>query len=221
LVISCHILYYSIFLIQIECRCEESIAEEKRRSREAISRVERDRDSQLSAITDRLSVAEQEASGLRQEVRLLRGVAETLRANADVTARAHRDAQEQVSELSAQLSAAREAERREREAAATSTAMLAAAKGELQRLREVPPPPPDPRLDELRNELTLLRTQNKSLSEAQEELQAQILTRGVEEGRSLLDGVSGPLVAGNSLAHEFSQMSDDEVKYFNVPNIKA
>lgn len=50
-----------------------------------------------------------------------------------------------------------------------------------------------------------------ALSEAQEELQAQILTRGVEEGRSLLDGVSGPLVATNSLAHELSQMSDDQV----------
>lgn len=48
-----------------------------------------------------------------------------------------------------------------------------------------------------------------ALSEAQEELQAQILTRGVEEGRSLLN-VSGPLVA-NSLAHELSQMSDHEV----------
>lgn len=52
-----------------------------------------------------------------------------------------------------------------------------------------------------------------ALSEAQEELQAQILTRGVEEGRSLLDGVSGPLVGTNSLAHELSQMSDDEVIY--------
>lgn len=52
-----------------------------------------------------------------------------------------------------------------------------------------------------------------ALSEAQEELQAQILTRGVEEGRSLLDGVSGPLVGTNSLAHELSQMSDDEVTY--------
>lgn len=50
-----------------------------------------------------------------------------------------------------------------------------------------------------------------ALSEAQEELQAQILTRGVEEGRSLLDGVSGPLGATHSLAHELSQMSDDEV----------
>lgn len=52
-----------------------------------------------------------------------------------------------------------------------------------------------------------------ALTEAQEELQAQILTRGVEEGRSLLDGVNGPLCATNSLAHELSQMSDDEVNF--------
>ncbi|XP_035444622.1 rab11 family-interacting protein 4B isoform X1 [Spodoptera frugiperda] len=196
---------------EIECRCEESIAEEKRRSREAISRVERDRDTQLAAITDRLSAAEAEASELKQEVGRLRGVAETLRANAEAAARAHREAQEQVAELSAALSSAREAERRERDAAATANSLLATARQELQRLRDAPPPPPDPRLDELRKELTLLRTQNKSLSEAQEELQAQILTRGVEEGRSLLDGVSGPLVGTNSLAHELSQMSDDEL----------
>ncbi|KAJ0178169.1 hypothetical protein K1T71_005992 [Dendrolimus kikuchii] len=196
---------------EIECRCEESLAEEKRRSRDAIARVERDRDTQITALTDRLTAAEAEASDLKQEVGRLRGVAETLRANAEAAARAHREAQEQVSELAAQLSAAREAERRERENATAATEMLNTAKIELQRLRETPPPPPDPRLDELRKELTLLRTQNKSLSEAQEELQAQILTRGVEEGRSLLDGVSGPLVATNSLAHELSQMSDDEL----------
>lgn len=91
----------------------------------------------------------------------LRGVAETLRANAEAAARAHREAQEQVAELSAALSNAREAERRERDAAATASGLLATARHELQRLRDVPPPPPDPRLDELRKELTLLRTQNK------------------------------------------------------------
>ncbi|XP_073946991.1 rab11 family-interacting protein nuf [Choristoneura fumiferana] len=195
---------------EIECRCEERIAEEQKRCREAVARVERDRDAQLSAFSDRLAAAEAEASDLKQEVGRLRGVAETLRANTDVAQRAHREAQEQVGELVAQLSAAREAERKEREAAAAATSLLAAAKMELQNMRETPPPPPDPRLDELRQELTLLRTQNKSLSEAQEELQAQILTRGVEEGRSLLDGVSGPLVA-NSLAAELSQMSDDQL----------
>ncbi|RVE50724.1 hypothetical protein evm_004634 [Chilo suppressalis] len=197
---------------EIECRCEERIAEEQKRCREAIARVERDRDTQLAALNDRLATAETEASDLKQEVGRLRGVAETLRANAEMAARAHREAQEQVGELAAQLTAARESERRERESAAATAELLASAKLELQRLKEAPPPPPDPRLDELRKELTLLRTQNKSLSEAQEELQAQILTRGVEEGRSLLDGVSGPLVATNSLAHELSQMSDDELQ---------
>lgn len=95
------------------------------------------------------------------QVGRLRGVAETLRANTDVAQRAHREAQEQVGELVAQLSAAREAERKEREAASAATSLLAAAKMELQNMRETPPPPPDPRLDELRQELTLLRTQNK------------------------------------------------------------
>ncbi|XP_021207250.2 rab11 family-interacting protein 4 isoform X3 [Bombyx mori] len=197
---------------EIESRCEESIAEEKRRSREAITRIERDRDSQIAALTDRLTAAETEASHLKQEVGRLRGVAETLQANAENLSRAHREAQEQVGDLAAQLSAAREAERREREAAAAAGVLLAAARRDLLALRDAPPPPPDPRLDELTKELVLLRTQNKSLSEAQEELQAQILTRGVEEGRSLLDGVSGPLVATNSLAHELSQMSDDQLQ---------
>ncbi|GBP54277.1 Rab11 family-interacting protein 4A [Eumeta japonica] len=196
---------------EIECRCEERLAEEQRRCREAVARAERDRDVQLAALAERLAAAEADASDLKQEVGRLRGVAETLRSNAETAARAHREAQEQASELAAQLAATRDAERREREAAAAANELLAAAKRELEKLRTVPPPPPDPRLDELRRELTLLRTQNKTLTEAQEELQAQILTRGVEEGRSLLDGVSGPLLP-NSLAHELSQMSDDQLQ---------
>ncbi|XP_047504572.1 rab11 family-interacting protein 4 isoform X2 [Pieris napi] len=197
---------------EIECRCEERIAEEQKRCRDAIARVERDRDAQLSALNDRLSAAEAEASDLKQEVGRLRGVAETLRANAEISSRTAREAQDAASELAAQMSSARDAERREREAAEATRALLAAAQQELRALKAAPPPPPDPRVDELQQELTLLRTQNKSLTEAQEELQAQILTRGVEEGRSLLDGVSGPLVATNSLAHELSQMSDHELQ---------
>lgn len=63
------ILMTLIVLSQIECRCEERIAEEQKRCREAIARVERDRDAQLAALTDRLAAAESEASHLKQEVR--------------------------------------------------------------------------------------------------------------------------------------------------------
>ncbi|KPI97257.1 Rab11 family-interacting protein 3 [Papilio xuthus] len=194
---------------EMESRCEERIAEEQRRHREAIARVERDRDAQLAALADRLAAAENEASDLKQEVGRLRGVAETLRANSEMATRAQREAQEAVGELTAALASAREAERRERAACVALRAQLAAAQRDLDARDTAPPPPdPDPRLDELREELALLRNQNRSLCEAQEELQAQLLTRGVEAGRSLLHA-SSPLLE-HSLAHELSQMTDHE-----------
>ncbi|XP_045536338.1 rab11 family-interacting protein 4A isoform X2 [Papilio machaon] len=195
---------------EMESRCEERIAEEQRRHREAIARVERDRDAQLAALADRLAAAENEASDLKQEVGRLRGVAETLRANSEMATRAQREAQEAVGELTAALASAREAERRERAACVALRAQLAAAQRDLDARDTAPPPPdPDPRLDELREELVLLRNQNRSLCEAQEELQAQLLTRGVEAGRSLLHA-SSPLLE-HSLAHELSQMTDHEL----------
>lgn len=91
----------------------------------------------------------------------LRGVAETLRTNAETCTRNAREAQEAAGELAAQLSAARDAERRERDAAAVARAALDAAQRELSALSMVAPAPPDPRLDEMTQELRLLRNQNK------------------------------------------------------------
>lgn len=64
------------------------------------------------------------------------------------------------------------------------------------------------RLDELHQELEELREKNKNLEELNLELQAVVLTRGVEEGRSLLNGPS------NSLAQELQQMNNNQVRIF-------
>jgi hypothetical protein len=48
---------------------------------------------------------------------------------------------------------------------------------------------------------------NADLQETNEELQAQMLTRSLEEGRNLLTGVG----SGNSLAEELEAMSAQEV----------
>jgi hypothetical protein len=48
---------------------------------------------------------------------------------------------------------------------------------------------------------------NTDLQETNEELQAQMLTRSLEEGRNLLTGVG----SGNSLAEELDAMSAQEV----------
>lgn len=63
------------------------------------------------------------------------------------------------------------------------------------------------RLEELHQELEELRQTKKALIEQNEELQAMVLTRGVEEGRNLLNGTS------NSLAQELGELNDRQVNF--------
>lgn len=51
---------------------------------------------------------------------------------------------------------------------------------------------------------------NAVLEEQNEELQAIVLNRGVEEGRNLLNGTS------NSLAQELGEMSQRQVIIYNI-----
>lgn len=60
------------------------------------------------------------------------------------------------------------------------------------------------RLEELHEEMSQLRSQNATLQEANEELQASLLHAGLETGRILTNDE-------NSLAHELDVMSRDEV----------
>lgn len=62
------------------------------------------------------------------------------------------------------------------------------------------------RLEELHHELDEMQRANKLLHEQNEELQALIMTRGVEEGRSLLNGATN-----NNLADELGEMSERQV----------
>lgn len=61
------------------------------------------------------------------------------------------------------------------------------------------------RFDELQQELNELRHRNQMLHEQNDELQALVLHRNVEEGRSLLNDTR------NSLAHELGEMSESQV----------
>lgn len=51
---------------------------------------------------------------------------------------------------------------------------------------------------------------NLDLRETNDELQAQLFSRGLEEGRTLLN----EHLANNSLAAEFEVMSQDDVRHF-------
>merc|ERR1719445_842069 len=64
------------------------------------------------------------------------------------------------------------------------------------------------RIAEMETEIRVLRDQNKRLHENNEELQAQMLNKGLEEGRTLLMNQAH----NNSLAAEFEAMSENEMR---------
>jgi len=64
------------------------------------------------------------------------------------------------------------------------------------------------RIAELEHEIKDLKQQNNSLRESNDELQAQLFSRGLEEGRTLLN----EHLSDNSLAAEFEVMSQDDIR---------
>lgn len=63
------------------------------------------------------------------------------------------------------------------------------------------------RISEMETEIRELREQNKRFQENNEELQAQMLNKGLEEGMNLLNNQPN-----NSLAAEFEAMSENEMR---------
>lgn len=76
---------------------------------------------------------------------------------------------------------------------------------QLQDIEDVFEENPAARIAELEMEIHVLRNKNISVSESFEELQAQMLSKGLEDGRSLL-------AQNNSLAAEFEAMSEQELR---------
>jgi len=68
------------------------------------------------------------------------------------------------------------------------------------------------RMIELEAELKRLKQENAELRESQEELQMTVLNRGFEEGCQLLNGISDTKQFGTSLAAEFEALGQDDIK---------
>jgi hypothetical protein len=71
------------------------------------------------------------------------------------------------------------------------------------------------RVEELQNELDETKHQNRQLQEANEELQAMLLNKNIEEGRNLLNG--GTSMA--NLADELKEMGQNQVSRSRIINV--
>ncbi|XP_036214190.1 rab11 family-interacting protein 4B isoform X6 [Bactrocera oleae] len=190
-----------------ELRAEERLAEEQKRYRELLARVEREAALQNENCQIKIKTIELEANTLREDAQRLRVLCDKQANDLHRTEEKYELARDQIVALQQDLDEAVQRERKyEDDKKAAEELMLELSK-ELERLRAETGPalpttsPETIRLEELHQELEEMRQKNKALEEQNEELQAQVLTRGVEEGRNLLNGTL------NSLAQELEEMS--------------
>ncbi|XP_032599323.1 rab11 family-interacting protein 4B isoform X6 [Drosophila grimshawi] len=203
-----------------ELRAEERLAEEQKRHREILARVEREASLQNENCQMKIKATEIEANALRDEAQRLRVLCDKQANDLHRTEEQLELARDQIAALQQEYDEQLQTLRQhEKEKKSTEELMLELSR-ELQRAREengaraMPTTSPESiRLEELHQELEEMRQKNRSLEEQNEELQATMLTNqatmltnGVEQGRNLLNGTL------NNLAQELEEMSQAQLQ---------
>ncbi|KPU77958.1 uncharacterized protein Dana_GF24596, isoform B [Drosophila ananassae] len=198
-----------------ELRAEERLAEEQKRHREILARVEREASLQNENCQMKIKATEIEASALRDEAARLRVLCDKQANDLHRTEEQLELARDQIVVLQQEHEEQAQTLRRHEQEKKSAEELMLELSRELQRAREesgaraMPTTSPESiRLEELHQELEEMRQKNRSLEEQNEELQATMLTNqatmltnGVEQGRHLLNGTL------NSLAQELEEMS--------------
>ncbi|KAI8116577.1 Rab11 family-interacting protein 4A [Lucilia cuprina] len=197
---------------EAEFRAEDRLAEEQKRHRELLARVEREAALQNENCQIKIKTIEIEANALREENQRLRVLCDKQANDLHRTEEKFELARDQIVALQQDLDEALQKERKYEKEKKTSEELMLELSKELERLRAETGPalpttsPESIRLEELHQELEEMRQKNRALEEQNEELQAAVLTRGVEEGRHLLNGTL------NSLAQELEEMSQAQLQ---------
>ncbi|XP_043065557.1 rab11 family-interacting protein 4B isoform X4 [Drosophila bipectinata] len=203
-----------------ELRAEERLAEEQKRHREILARVEREASLQNENCQMKIKATEMEASALRDEAARLRVLCDKQANDLHRTEEQLELARDQIVSLQQEHEEQEQAMRRHEQEKKSAEELMLELSRELQRAREesgaraMPTTSPESiRLEELHQELEEMRQKNRSLEEQNEELQATMLTNqatmltnGVEQGRHLLNGTL------NSLAQELEEMSQAQLQ---------
>ncbi|XP_050067207.1 rab11 family-interacting protein 4B isoform X17 [Anopheles maculipalpis] len=199
-------------LRETELRAEERLAEEQKRHRELLARVEREAKLQNENCQIRIRTMEMEVTSLREEIQRLRLQSDKQAADLHATEEKLEKARDSLMISQQDLVEARSEEKKHRADKQAAEELMVELGKECERLRSERGPalpttsPESLRLEELHQEMDELRQKNKTLEEANEELQAMMLTRSIEEGRNLLNGTS------NSLAQELEAMSQNQLQ---------
>ncbi|XP_050098747.1 rab11 family-interacting protein 4B isoform X7 [Anopheles aquasalis] len=197
-------------LRETELRAEERLTQEQKRHRELLARVEREAKLQNENCQIRIRTMEMEATSLREEIQRLRAQNDKQAADLHAAEEKLEKSMDSLMTAHQDLAEARAEEKKHRADKMAAEELMVELGKECERLRSERGPalpttsPESLRLEELHQEMDELRQKSKALEEANEELQAMMLTRSIEEGRNLLNGPT------NSLAQELEAMSQNQ-----------
>ncbi|XP_063705640.1 rab11 family-interacting protein 4B isoform X4 [Culicoides brevitarsis] len=197
-----------------ELRAEERLAEEQKRHRELLNRAERETNLLQENCEIRIRTVEQEKNNVRDELQRLRMQMEKQTLEMQNMEDKLEKTRDNLMNIQQDLVETKASNKRYREEKATTELILKEMETELTLLRQENQERrrstasnnnnEDIRFEELTRELSELKDQNRQLQEANEELQAMMLTRGVEQGINLLNGTSA------SLAKELEAMGQQQ-----------
>ncbi|XP_069186725.1 rab11 family-interacting protein 4B isoform X2 [Procambarus clarkii] len=207
-------------LRETEQRHGERHSEEQRRNRELITRIEREKQLTIENYTIKLSSLEKEKNTIDDECKRLKAQADKLQKEKESLEDRVSEAEFSASTLQQDNAKLMELNRREKEERKMekdrSGQVIEELRCEIERLRTAEEtarkrsPSIDPQTAqsaELQATIRQLRDENKNLVEQVEDLQAQLLTSRLEEGRTLVTATNN-----NSLAAEFEAMTSEELK---------
>ncbi|RXG69995.1 Rab11 family-interacting protein 4 [Armadillidium vulgare] len=183
-------------LRETEMRAEDRLSDEQKRNKELIGRVEREKQLTVENYSIKYCNVEKEKNSIVDDNQRLKKEIEKLEREKLIL-------QDKITEAEINMSSLKEEN------------VIEELRCEVERLRAVEESyrKRSPSLDsisgntaEMEAELKQLKDENKLLLEQVEDLQAQLLTSRLEEGRTLVSA------AHNSLAAEFEQMTNDELR---------
>jgi Rab11 family-interacting protein 3/4 len=223
-------------LRETEIRCEERILEEQKRCRELLTRVERESELKNENCQIRIQTMEGEVSSLRDEIHRLRTQCDKQAIELSASEEKLESTRFNLSIAQENLMEARALEKRHLTEKNQSDQMIMELHKEVDRIRseaqgfmnsvkksngfnqnysasslslESNVSSEPFRMEELLNELEDVKNHNKQLQETNEELQAMLLNKNIEEGRNLLNGGT------SNLADELKEMDHNQVNYYN------
>ncbi|KAK7084439.1 hypothetical protein SK128_011312 [Halocaridina rubra] len=215
-------------LRETELRSEERQAEEQRRSKELINRIEREKQLTIENYSIKLSSLEKDKNTVDEDSKRLKSQMEKLQKEKDALEDRVSEAEFSASALHQENSKLAELSRREKEEMKVererSAQVIEELRCEIERLRTAEEnarkrsPSIDPQTAqsaELQATVKQLREENKSLVDQVEDLQAQLLHSRLEEGRVLVTATNN-----NSLAAEFEAMSSEEGALYGSDSVE-